>query len=193
LENDKNVQNSENNDLAKLPFVNEKFVDLFENLFKQLTELNKISTVGPFISMINDPQINMNNMREYGNVLINYQRYLNKYLTQMINSYFFALDKVSAGIQGKDAHETRMLIINSFEDVFSAMFESTDFSINYNNLINIYIDLNKGYQKFLDTAAPYLSRQSLSKEEKDLLFRDLYEIKKITLEIKNKMKERKNE
>ncbi|CAN5665825.1 hypothetical protein BH23THE1_BH23THE1_32230 [soil metagenome] len=193
MKNDENVQNSENNDQAKLPFVNEKFVDLFENIFKQLTELNKISTVGPFISMINDPQINMNNMREYGNVLINYQRYLNKYLTQMINSYFLALDKVSAGIQGKDSHETRMLIINSFEDVFSAMFESTDFSINYNNLINIYIDLNKSYQKFLDAAVPYLGRQSLSKEEKDLLFRDLYEIKKITLEIKNKMKERKNE
>lgn len=193
LKNDENVQNSENNDPAKLPFVNEKFVDLFENIFKQLTELNKISTVGPFISMINDPQINMNNMREYGNVLINYQRYLNKYLTQMINSYFLALDKVSAGIQGKDSHETRMLIINSFEDVFSSMFESTDFSINYNNLINIYIDLNKSYQKFLDAAVPYLGRQSLSKEEKDLLFRDLYEIKKITLEIKNKMKARKNE
>jgi hypothetical protein len=193
LKNDENVQNSENNDPAKLPFVNEKFVDLFENIFKQLTELNKISTVGPFISMINDPQINMNNMREYGNVLINYQRYLNKYLTQMINSYFLALDKISVGIQGKDSHETRMLIINSFEDVFSAMFESTDFSINYNNLINIYIDLNKSYQKFLDAAVPYLSRQSLSKEEKDLLFKDLYEIKKITLEIKNRMKERKNE
>lgn len=193
LKNDENVQNNDNIDPAKLPFVNEKFVDLFENIFKQLTELNKISTVGPFISMINDPQINMNNMREYGNVLINYQRYLNKYLTQMINSYFLALDKVSAGIQGKDSHETRMLIINSFEDVFSTMFESTDFSINYNNLINIYIDLNKSYQKFLDAAVPYLGRQSLSKEEKDLLFRDLYEIKKITLEIKNKMKARKNE
>ncbi len=189
----KKVQNNENNDTAKLPFVNEKFVDLFENFFKQLTELNKISTVGPFISMINDPQINMNNMREYGNVLINYQRYLNKYLTQMINSYLLALDKVSAGIDGKNAHETRMLIINSFEDVFSSMFESTDFSINYNNLINIYIDLNKSYQKFYDASLPMLNRQSLSKEEKDLLFKELYEIKKITLEIKNKMKERKNE
>jgi hypothetical protein len=38
-----------------------------------------------------------------------------------------------------------------------------------------------------------MGRQSLSKEEKDLLFKDLYEIKKITLEIKNWMKERKNE
>jgi hypothetical protein len=111
----------------------------------------------------------------------------------MINSYFLALDKVSAGIQGKDAHETRMLIINSFEDVFSTMFESTDFSINYNNLINIYIDLNKSYQNFLDTAVPYMNRQSLNKEEKDLLFKDLYEIKKITLEIKNKITEKKNE
>ena len=103
------------------------------------------------------------------------------------------MDKVSAGINGKDAHETRMLIINSFEDVFSTMFESTDFSINYNNLINIYIDLNKSYQKFFDASLPMLNRQSLSKEEKDLLFKDLYEIKKITLEIKNWMKERKNE
>ena len=193
MEDDKKDQNNENNDSAKLPFVNDKFVDIFENFFKQLTELNKISTVGPFISMINDPHINVNNMREYGNVLINYQRYLNKYLTQMINSYFQALDKVAAGINGKDAHETRMLIINSFEDVFSTMFESTDFSVNYNNLINIYIDLNKSYQKFFDASAPMLNRQSLSKEEKDLLFKDLYEIKKITLEIKNWMKERKNE
>ncbi len=30
-------------------------------------------------------------------------------------------------------------------------------------------------------------------DEKDLLFKELYEIKKITLEIKNWMKERKNE
>ena len=126
LQSDQKDQNNENIDSAKLPFVNEKFVDLFENFFKQLTELNKISTVGPFISLINDPQINMNNMREYGNVLINYQRYLNKYLTQMINSYYQALDKVSAGIQGKDDHEARMLIINSF------LYESS----NITNILN---------------------------------------------------------
>ena len=132
-------------------------------------------------------------MREYGNVLINYQIFLNKYLTQMINSYFLALDKVSTGLQGKDLQETRKLIINSFEDVFSTMFESTDFSINYNNLINIVIDLNKSYQNILDSSVPFMNRQSLSKEEKDLLFKDLYEIKKITSEIRNRMKERKNE
>jgi hypothetical protein len=193
LQSDEIDQKNENNDSGSVASVNGKFVDIFENFFKQLTELNKISTVGPFISMINDPQINVNNMREYGNVLINYQRYLNKYLTQMINSYFQALEKVSAGIDGKNSHETRMLIINSFEEVFSGMFESTDFSVNYNNLINIYIDLNKSYQKFFDASLPYMSRQSLNKEEKDLLFKDLYEIKKITLEIKNWMKERKNE
>jgi hypothetical protein len=193
LQYDEKDQNSTEYDSTKLPFVNEKFVNLFENFFKQLTELNKISTVGPFISLINDPQINTNKMREYGNVLINYQIFLNKYLTQMINSYFLALDKVSTGLQGKDLQETRKLIINSFEDVFSTMFESTDFSINYNNLINIIIDLNKSYQNFLDSSVPFMNRQSLSKEEKDLLFKDLYEIKKITSEIRNRMKERKNE
>lgn len=193
MQHDEKDQNSTEYDSAKLPFVNEKFVNLFENFFKQLTELNKISTVGPFISLINDPQININKMREYGNVLINYQIFLNKYLTQMINSYFLALDKVSTGLQGKDLQETRKIIINSFEDVFSTMFESTDFSINYNNLINIVIDLNKSYQNILDSSVPFMNRQSLSKEEKDLLFKDLYEIKKITSEIRNRMKERKNE
>lgn len=178
---------------SNLPFVNEKFVELFENFYNQLAELNKISTVGPFISLINDPQINLNNMREYGNVLINYQILLNKYLTQMINSYFLALEKVSTGIQEKTTEEARKIIINAFEEVFSGMFESPEFSVNYNNLINIIIDLHTSYQKFMDSSNPLLNRQSLSKEEKDLLFNNLYEIKKLTLEIKNKINEQKNE
>jgi len=173
--------------------VNEKFVSLFENFSKQLTELNKISTIGPFISLLNDPQINLNNMREYGNILINYQVFLNKYLTQMINSYFRALDKVSDGIKDKDPGDIRKHIIDSFEEVFSTMFESADFSVNYNNLVNILIDLNKSYQKFFDASVPFLNRQSLSKDEKDLLFNNLYEIKKLSLEIRNKLNEKNDE
>lgn len=178
---------------SNFPLVNDKFVELFENFSNQLTELNKISTVGPFISLINDPQINLNNIREYGNVLINYQIFLNKYLTQMINSYFQALEKVSSNIHDKTTEESRKLIINSFEEVYSTMFESSEFSINFNNLVNVMIDLNKSYQKFVDASSPMLNRQSLSKEEKDLLFNNLYEIKKLTLEIKNKINEQKND
>ena len=173
--------------------MNDKFVNLFENFYQQLTELNKISTIGPFISLLNDPQINLNNMREYGNILINYQVFLNKYLTQMINSYFLALDKVSAGLQGNDSNEVRKHIIDSFEEVFSSMFESKDFSINYNNLVNIMIDLNRSYQKFFDASIPFMNRQSLSKEEKDLLFNNLYEIKKLSLEIRNKLNEKNDD
>lgn len=192
LENDE-TRNKENGEPTKEPFVNEKFVSIFENFYRQLTELNKISTIGPFISLLNDPQINMNNMREYGNVLINYQIFLNKYLTQMINSYFLALEKVSKGIQNKESEDIRKHIIDSFEEVFSTMFESDDFSVNYNNLVNIIIDLNHSYQKFFDASIPFLSRQSLSKEEKDLLFNNLYEIKKISLDIRNKLNEKKDD
>ena len=166
---------------------------LFENFSKQLTELNKISTIGPFISLLNDPQINLNNMREYGNILINYQVFLNKYLTQMINAYFLALEKVSDVTKDKDSKDIRKHIIDSFEEVFSSMFESADFSINYNNLVNILIDLNKSYQKFVDASVPFMNRQSLSKDEKDLLFNNLYEIKKLSLEIRNKLNEKNDE
>lgn len=110
----------------------------------------------------------------------------------MINSYFLALDKVSGALQGKDPDDMRKHIIDSFEEVFSSMFESSDFSVNYNNLVNILIDLNRIYQKFFDTSVPFMNRQSLSKEEKDLLFNHLYEIRKLSLEIRNKLNE-KNE
>jgi hypothetical protein len=193
LQGNDETHNKEYSEPTREPFVNEKFVSIFENFYRQLTELNKISTIGPFISLLNDPQINMNNMREYGNVLINYQIFLNKYLTQMINSYFLALEKVSEGMQNKESEEIRKHIIDSFEEVFSTMFESDDFSINYNNLVNIIIDLNHSYQKFFDASIPFLSRQSLSKEEKDLLFNNLYEIKKISLEIRNKLNEKKDD
>ena len=104
-----------------------------------------------------------------------------------------ALDKVSDGIQDKESEAIRKHIIDSFEEVFSTMFESDDFSVNYNNLVNIIIDLNHSYQKFFDASIPFLSRQSLSKEEKDLLFNNLYEIKKISLEIRNKLNEKKDD
>ena len=111
----------------------------------------------------------------------------------MINSYFLALDKVSAGLQGNDSDEVRKHIIDSFEEVFSSMFESKDFSINYNNLVNIMIDLDRSYQKFFDASVPFMNRQSLSKEEKDLLFNNLYEIKKLSLEIRNKLNEKNDD
>ena len=186
------TSSKENGESPNEPFLNEKFTSLLEDFSRQLTELNKFSTLGPFISLLNDPQININNMREYGNTLIKYQVFLNKYLTQMINSYFLALDKVSEALQGKDPDDMRKHIIDSFEEVFSSMFESSYFSVNYNNLVNILIDLNRIYQKFFDTSVPFMNRQSLSKEEKDLLFNHLYEIRKLSLEIRNKLNE-KNE
>ena len=75
------------------------------------------------------------------------------------------------------------------------MFESPEYSINYNNLLNSIIDLNKSYQRFIEVN-PLLFKQSsqtFSKEEKDLLFYNLYEIKKLSFEIKRKMDENKNE
>jgi hypothetical protein len=74
------------------------------------------------------------------------------------------------------------------------MLQSTDFSINYNNLLNSSIDVIKSHQKIYDSSAVlFKSQQQLSKEEKDLLFYNLYEIKKISLEIKKKLNEKKNE
>ena len=170
------------------------FQSLFENFIKQLTELNSLTTLGPFTSLMNDPNLNLNTLKEHGNLLLRYQSFLNLYFSRMINAYLLAVNKVSSAIDKKNPDEVRKIIINTFEDVFSSMLQSTDFSINYNNLLNSSIDVTKSYQKIYNSnAVLFKSQQQLSKEEKDLLFYNLYEIKKISLEIKKKLNERKNE
>ena len=144
---------------------------------------------------MNDPNMNLNALKEHGNLLIRYQSNLNFYLSSMINAYFSALNKVSSSAKEENitSNEFRKIIINSFEDVFSSMFESPEFSITYNNLANSIIDLIKSYQRFFDTN-PLLfgrSQQILTKEEKDFLFYNLHEIKKLSLEIKRKINREK--
>ena len=170
----------------------DRFKSVFENFFKQITELNSLTTFGPFTSLINDPNTNIKTLTEHGNLLIKYQSFLNLYLSRMINAYFLALNKVSSLVDEKKPEDVRKIIINTFEDVYSAMLESSEFSISYNNLLNSIIDINKSYQKFFDSNQ-IAFRQQMSKEEKDAWFYNLYEIKKLSLEIKKKLNEKKNE
>ena len=170
----------------------DRFKSVFENFFKQITELNSLTTFGPFTSLINDPNTNIKTLTEHGDLLIIYQSFLNLYLSRMINAYFLALNKVSSLIDEKKPEDIRKIIINTFEDVYSAMLESSEFSISYNNLLNSIIDINKSYQKFFDSNQ-IAFRQQMSKDEKDSLFYNLYEIKKLSLEIKKKLNEKKNE
>ena len=185
INNINNVDVTDNND-------DNRFKSVFENFFRQITELNSLTTFGPFTSLINDPNTNIKTLTEHGNLLIKYQSFLNLYLSRMINAYFLALNKVSSLVDEKTPEDIRKIIINTFEDVYSAMLESSEFSISYNNLLNSMIDINKSYQKFFDSNQ-IAFRQQMSKEEKDSLFYNLYEIKKLSLEIKKKLNEKKNE
>lgn len=188
---DKNKKNDTNsNSLIE----EDGFKSIVDKFFKQMTDLQSITTFGPFTSLINDPTTNIKVLKDHGNLLIRYQTNLNYYLSSMINAYFEALNRISSSpISDKTTNEEyRKLILNTFEDVFSTMFESPEFSIIYNNLANSLIDLTKNYQKFFDNQVLFKqSQQQFSKEEKDLLFYNLYEIKKLSIEIKKKLNEEK--
>ena len=174
----------------------EKLQSLIGTFIKQMADLNSLVSIGPFTSLMNDPNLNLNALKEYGNLLVRYQSNLNFYISAMTKAYFLAINKIaSSATEEMTSEEFRKITINTFEDIYSTMFESSEYSINYNNLLNSIIDLNKSYQRFIDTN-PLLfkySSQTFSKEEKDLLFYNLYEIKKLSFEIKRKIDENKNE
>jgi hypothetical protein len=192
-ENKDNKDNKDNNNNFN---GSEKLQSMIGTFAKQMTELNNLVSIGPFTSLLNDPHLNLNTLKEYGNLLIRFQSNLNFYLSAMTKAYFLAINKIaSSSTEEMTSEEFRKITINTFEDIYSTMFESPEYSINYNNLLNSIIDLNKSYQRFIDVN-PLSFKQSsqiFSKEEKDLLFYNLYEIKKISSEIKRKIDENKNE
>jgi hypothetical protein len=192
---DINEEKKDNQDNKNF-YDSEKIRSSIGTFIKQMADLNSLVSIGPFTSLMNDPNLNLNALKEYGNLLVRYQSNLNFYISAMTKAYFLAINKIASSATEKmTSEEFRKITINTFEEIYSTMFESSEYSINYNNLLNSIIDLNKSYQRFIDTN-PLLfkySSQTFSKEEKDLLFYNLYEIKKLSFEIKRKMDENKNE
>jgi len=192
---DINIEKKDNKDNKNF-YDSEKLQSSIGTFIKQMADLNSLMSIGPFTSLMNDPNLNLNALKEYGNLLVRYQSNLNFYISAMTKAYFLAINKIaSSATEEMTSEEFRKITINTFEDIYSTMFESSEYSINYNNLLNSIIDLNKSYQRFIDTN-PLLfkySSQTFSKEEKDLLFYNLYEIKKLSFEIKRKIDENKNE
>jgi uncharacterized protein (UPF0305 family) len=192
---DINKEKKDNKDNKNF-YDSEKLQSSIGTFIKQMADLNSLMSIGPFTSLMNDPNLNLNALKEYGNLLVRYQSNLNFYISAMTKAYFLAINKIaSSATEEMTSEEFRKITINTFEDIYSTMFESSEYSINYNNLLNSIIDLNKSYQRFIDTN-PLLfkySSQTFSKEEKDLLFYNLYEIKKLSFEIKRKIDENKNE
>jgi poly[(R)-3-hydroxyalkanoate] polymerase subunit PhaE len=192
---DINEEKKDNQDNKNF-YDSEKMRSSIGTFIKQMADLNSLVSIGPFTSLMNDPNLNLNALKEYGNLLVRYQSNLNFYISAMTKAYFLAINKIASSATEKmTSEEFRKITINTFEEIYSTMFESSEYSINYNNLLNSIIDLNKSYQRFIDTN-PLLfkySSQTFSKEENDLLFYNLYEIKKLSFEIKRKIDENKNE
>jgi hypothetical protein len=191
---DINIEKKGNKDNKNF-YDSEKLQSSIGTFIKQMADLNSLMSIGPFTSLMNDPNLNLNALKEYGNLLVRYQSNLNFYISAMTKAYFLAINKIaSSATEEMTSEEFRKITINTFEDIYSTMFESSEYSINYNNLLNSIIDLNKSYQRSIDTNPLFkYSSQTFSKEEKDLLFYNLYEIKKLSFEIKRKIDENKNE
>jgi hypothetical protein len=188
-DNNKNAEKSEENNQADKEI---NPLAIFDNFLKQMNDLNELMALGPFTSLINDPKVGLSLLVEHGNLLSRYQNFSSKFLSKIVDAYFKALNKVSESLEKDRNADTRKLIINTFEDVFSSMYESEDFSKDYNNLITSIIDVNNNYQRFLELNA-FPLKQQFTKEEKELLFYNLYEIKKLSLEIKNKLEEKNDD
>ena len=113
---DINEEKKDNQDNKNF-YDSEKIRSSIGTFIKQMADLNSLVSIGPFTSLMNDPNLNLNALKEYGNLLVRYQSNLNFYISAMTKAYFLAINKIASSATEKmTSEEFRKITINTFED-----------------------------------------------------------------------------
>ena len=97
---DINEEKKDNQDNKNF-YDSEKIRSSIGTFIKQMADLNSLVSIGPFTSLMNDPNLNLNALKEYGNLLVRYQSNLNFYISAMTKAYFLAINKIASSATEK--------------------------------------------------------------------------------------------
>ena len=82
----------------------------------------------------------------------------------------------------EDFDEYRKIIINAFEDAFTGLFNSKEFSVTYGKVSSDLLDLFKQMQKFAEKNLKVLNLPT--REEMDEILKDIHEMKRTIHDMK---------
>jgi hypothetical protein len=82
----------------------------------------------------------------------------------------------------EDFDEYRKIIINAFEDAFTGLFNSKEFSVTYGRVSSDLLDLFKQMQKFAEKNLKVLNLPT--RDEMDEILKDIHEMKRTIRDMK---------
>ena len=162
--------------------------DRMAQLINNWSELLKLPTIGPFHAFSQEIDPYLQGMLSINQTLLKLQVDLNEYWSHMKNAYSNALkettDRAPKTFNTKEDFENyRKVIIEAFEDAFTALFTSDEFPRVYNKVSNDQMELLKSIQQLIENSLQTLNlptRSEINELAKDIhsLKRDIRNLKK---------------
>jgi Poly(R)-hydroxyalkanoic acid synthase subunit (PHA_synth_III_E) len=161
--------------------------DQMAKLLNSWSELIKMPTIGPFPAFSQEFRSYSQDLLTMGQTLYNAQTNLSNYWKQMNMVYIRATKEVSERApkqlrSKEDFNEYRKIIINVFEDAFTGLFNSKEFSVTYGKVSSDLLDLFKQMQKFAEKNLKVLNLPT--RDEMDEILKDIHEMKRTIHDMK---------
>ena len=156
-------------------------------LFNSWSELVKMPTIGLFPAFSQEFRSYSQDLLGLGQTLLNAQTNLSDYWKQMNMAYLQATKEVSERApkqlrSKEDFDEYRKITINAFEDAFTGLYNSKEFSVAYGKVSSDLLDLFKQMQKFAEKNLKVLNLPT--RDEMDEILKDIHDMKRTIRDIK---------
>jgi hypothetical protein len=159
------------------------------DIFEKWKKLQNFPTLGIFGALTRDYNEYVQDIVELNQILMDLQKYMSNYWLQMSRTQFQAIGNVllksrsDSKMNNLDSERFRALVIDAFEEAYSGLFSSKEFSVAYNEVYSKQLDFINYINKIVEKNLNLLNIPTRS--ELDQVLKDLQEMKKTLRNIKN--------
>jgi hypothetical protein len=167
--------------------------ELGKSMLRIWEEIFKLPTIGPLFSYfgnIKDENAQVANLTE---TIMKSQITIGHYWKQVNQAYVNAVlrinEKTASSLLDiktkKDLDDYRKLMIDSFEEEFTKLFNSKEFALTYRELLDKQMDLLKQIQSSTERTLGILNLPT--RRELDMMSKDLHDLRKLVMDMNEKL------
>jgi hypothetical protein len=167
--------------------------ELGKSMLRIWEEIFKLPTIGPLFSYfgnIKDENAQVANLTE---TIMKSQITIGHYWKQVNQAYVNAVlrinEKTASSLLDiktkKDLDDYRKLMIDSFEEEFTKLFNSKEFALTYRELLDKQMDLLKQIQSSTERTLGILNLPT--RRELDMISKDLHDLRKLVMDVNEKL------
>src|SRR5919108_1715004 len=162
-------------------------------VFNLWSEISRLPTVGPLYAYSQNSRSELTELVELGKTILQLQIHFSEYWVQINNTYVHALTRGAEKVPKKynskqDFEDYRKVLIDVFEDEFTALFDSEEFAKSYGLVLSQQLDLFNHIQKLTEKSLRVLNLPT--RAEVDEMVRDIHDLKKEVHDLRRKTEAR---